>query len=464
MDSLHNRIPSLSNTPYYSLRRSEIGCPINREQFLMRNISIKLCHYSTGSVYHRNDDIQNFAVHESFAATISNSKIKLWNIETCKSLWKFKITPKPLFPHRFDIFNIVGRCLVVSSQEKRSEPEELDTVFIIDLETGKKIHSFKKENLASRVALSGNRLFEREDEEEKIIEYDLDGDIIAVFDKEKLRADTPRSAEVMRFEDLETKDRLLLGSDKYFVDIDQDGFFFINKQTGEAKFISLKLGELGFGQGCLEYQSSHIYEQYLFIGIQARSYKNKTEESNNYIYVYDLDNQSRKWLPCKNSLRGVTNIRFNGDKLCFNIGCDVAIVDAISSNLTKIKLKDIKDLSSDGKILILAGVRTEESGYHLYDLIGMKFITEFPISRTIQESKTLLEDGIFYTNDLKNLLKYNLNLITSPEIDTPDFPPSSPSYSPSYSPSSLDDFFFPITTPDFSNISDYDYYDSHEGF
>lgn len=408
MESLQNKIPYktpnyLSNSSFYLRQQRDIGIRFNSEQTLIHNFSQG--NIKPQVVCSMMDTILNFDVNDRFAATGRSEEITLWDINTGKCRWKFDLLdPEELYNHRFEIFKIVDRFLVMSTQVC-GESVDKDILRIIDIDTGKEIRAFQRENLVDNIAIAGNRLFYA-DEKGSITKYDLDRNVIASCKKEKLKADAPRSSDGMVMDDLPIKDKPYLGSDKYFVDIENDGFFFINIQADEGGFINLKLEELGLEPDCIEYQSSHIYNQYLFIGIQA--YADETAEYKNYIYVYDLDNRSYQWLPCEKSENPIQNIRFNGDKLCFNIGNNVTIIDSISSKVTTIESKYIEDLSSDEKILILSG----KDSYHFYDLVGMRFIKAMPLPT---DSKTLLKDGIFYTNSHDSLLKYDFNLIDNPE-------------------------------------------------
>lgn len=393
-----------NNTPIFLLNR-EIGArrPINRGKLIIHNISKGKTEPISITIPPSFGNIKNFYFEGNFV--VFGTSRFIFGGRVKRPAWRVNFTDNEVLgEEKFDIFKIVGRCLVVTSQDLSNPSIDRSILRIIDMETGKEIQSFQKENLINDIALVKNRIFE--DVGDKIIERDLDGDIAAVWKKEKLRGNASHSLMKMSFTDSPEQYKTLLGADKYFVKIEKSGFFFKNLQTHEAGYIDLKLEDLG--SDGIEYLSSHVCEGFLFIGMHVRV--PDTEDWQNYIYAYDLENKIRKWIPCEKSEDQIHTIRFNGDKLCFNIGNTVTIVDSLSSNFQKLESVFIKDLSSDGKILILKSTNgnISSNGYILYDLVEMRLIKELYIPHGV-DSKPRLQGENFFVNHLNTFKKYNYN-------------------------------------------------------
>lgn len=389
---------------YLSHREFGLHKPVDMSTLLRYNLSHRYFTYTIKNCHQ--DPLIRFDVKGILAATCSEKEIKLWNLETGQCRWTITLDPSiTLKEHLFPIFKIVEGKLVFTSTD--TSDEDNCKLQVIDLEDGTESCSISGDDLPMRLCLAGNRIYD--DSSDLTIERSLDGSIIQQFNKENYRSSGNLSSMELDFCQIELLDNWVLASNKYYVKIEETGFFLKNLHSNEYKFIEFNLETLSLEN--FEYSSAHIYEEYLIIGMIAQPFCN-------LVYIYDLENKIHLWHRINygdNRAGIIANVRFNGSKICYNMLSDAYVYDLIKDKTIKISIpSSICGLSSDGAFLFLMSY-DDESLVYLFDLKNSDSENTHPISYIIsqfsEEVQVLFNEGECYFNDAGALVKTDFNVI-----------------------------------------------------
>lgn len=348
-------------------------------------------------------------VQRSLIATGSMRSVILWE-KKCVVRWKWTFPRnEELGSTVLNIFKIVKGHLVFSTQMK-NRGGQFDLIHCVDLISGKDSQSIPGLNLLQKFVLVGDCFFAENFKDDTLAVIEFDGQIRFVVNKKKLRGlESPTKIKIGS-PNQEKQHPIILASDPYCVKIEADGFFVLNVDTHESRFIDFLFENEEHPLESIRFQSAHLDGEFLFIGLEA--YVNTQDKSRkNFIYIYDI----RKKIPSifedtSSNLIPISKFFFTGDRLCYNRGSNLHIIDTINGKLKIFEEMKGVSLSSDKKILIIAS----KDSCLFFDVISMSVIKE-NVTTVLEFSKVLLQDGILFTNVLNVLYKFNYSKLKSIE-------------------------------------------------